>query len=244
MKIRDSVAFVTGANRGLGLTFAEQLLARGARKVYAAARDPKSIALDGVLPVRLDVTEPEAIAAVARKYTDVNLLINNAGISRWTGFLAPDGVDAARLEMETNYFGPLLLSRAFAPILANNGGGAIVNVLSILSWISVPSAGGYSASKSAAWSLTNWLRTGLREQGTQVVAVHAGPIDTDMAKDLKLPKVTPQDVVQQVLIAIEAGQDEVLTDEWTRQAKAGLSAEEGIYLDYDPERALSTGARK
>jgi NAD(P)-dependent dehydrogenase (short-subunit alcohol dehydrogenase family) len=242
MKIRDSVAFVTGANRGLGLAFAQELLAAGARKIYAAARNPKSITLNGVERVRLDVTEPEAIAAAARKFTDVNLLINNAGISHWKGFLAPDGIETARSEMETNYFGPLLLSRAFTPILATNGGGAIVNVLSVLSWISVPSAGGYSASKSAAWSLTNWLRTALRGQGTQVVGVHAGPIDTDMAKDLTLPKVTPVDVVRQTLSAIEAGRDEVLADEWTRQAKAGLSDELGIYLNFDLDRVVAAGS--
>jgi NAD(P)-dependent dehydrogenase (short-subunit alcohol dehydrogenase family) len=238
MKIRDSVAFVTGANRGLGLTFAQELLAAGARKVYAAARNPKSITLDGVERVRLDVTEPETIAVAARKFTDINLLINNAGVSHWKGFFAPDGVETARSEMETNYFGPLLLSRAFAPVLAKNGGGAILNVLSILSWISVPNAGGYSASKAAAWSLTNWLRTALRGQGTQVVGVHAGPIDTDMAKDLTLPKVTPVDVVRQTLSAIEDGRDEVLADDMTRQVKAGLSDEVGIYLNFDPERAV------
>jgi NAD(P)-dependent dehydrogenase (short-subunit alcohol dehydrogenase family) len=242
MKIRDSVAFVTGANRGLGLAFAQELLAAGARKIYAAARNPKSITLNGVERVRLDVTEPETIAAAARKFTDVNLLVNNAGISHWKGFLAPDGIETARSEMETNYFGPLLLSRAFTPILATNGGGAIVNVLSVLSWISVPSAGGYSASKSAAWSLTNWLRTALRGQGTQVVGVHAGPIDTDMAKDLTLPKVTPVDVVRQTLSAIEAGRDEVLADEWTRQAKAGLSDELGIYLNFDLDRVVAAGS--
>jgi NAD(P)-dependent dehydrogenase (short-subunit alcohol dehydrogenase family) len=243
MKIQDSVALVTGANRGLGLVFAQELLAAGAHKVYAAARNPESITLDGVERVRLDVTEPETIAAAAQKFPDVNLLINNAGISHWKGFLAPDGVETARSEMETNYFGPLLLSRAFAPILAKNGGGTIVNILSVLSWISVPSAGGYSASKAATWSLTNWLRTALREQGTQVVGVHAGPIDTDMAKDLTLPKVVPVDVVRQTLSAIEDGRDEVLADEMTRQAKAGLSDEVGIYLDYDPERAVAgTGA--
>ena len=243
MKIRDSVAFVTGANRGLGLTFAQELVAAGARKVYAAARNSKSITLDGVERVRLDVTKPETIAAAARQITDVNLLINNAGVSYWKGFFAPDGVETARSEMETNYFGPLMLSRAFAPVLAKNGGGAIINVLSILSWISVPSAGGYSASKAAAWSLTNWLRSALRGQGTQVVGVHAGPIDTDMAKDLTLPKVTPVDVVRQTLSAIEDGRNEVIVDGMTQQVKAGLSDEVGIYLDYDPERAATrTGA--
>ena len=168
MKIRDSVAFVTGANRGIGLAFTQALLAAGARKVYAAARNPEHITLDGVSRVRLDVTKPDTITAAANQCTDVNLLINNAGIALWTGFLGRDGVEAARSEMETNYFGPLLLSRAFAPVLAKNGGGAIVNVLSILSWVAVPSAGTYSASKAAAWALTNWLRAGLREQGTQV----------------------------------------------------------------------------
>jgi NAD(P)-dependent dehydrogenase (short-subunit alcohol dehydrogenase family) len=238
MKIRDSVAFVTGANRGIGLAFAQELIAGGARKVYAAARHPDRITLPGVERVRLDVTNPEDVAAAARQCTDVDLLINNAGIALWTGFLAPDSVEAARSEMETNYYGPLLLSRAFAPVLAKNGGGAIVNLLSIVSWVAVPSAGTYSASKAAAWALTNWLRTALREQGTQVVGVHAGPVDTDMASELTLPKVKPIFVVRQALSAVEAGRDEVLADEMTRQVKAGLSDREGIYLNFDPERAV------
>src|ERR687891_2019371 len=240
MKVRDSVAFVTGANRGLGLVFAQELIAAGARKVYAAARQPELITLDGVDRVPLDVTKPDTIVAAAREYTDVNLLINNAGISLSTVSFSPAAVEAARSEMETNYFGPLLVSRAFAPVLAKNGGGAIVNVLSILSWISVPNGGTYSASKAAAWSLTNWLRTGLREQGTQVLGVHAGPIDTDMASQLTFPKVKPVDVVREVLSAIETGQDEVLADDMTRQIKAGLSNEPGIYLTFDPDRDLPT----
>lgn len=239
MKIRDAVAFVTGANRGLGLAFAQELLDAGAIKVYAAARHPESITLEGVDRVRLDVTKPETAAAAARECTDVNLLINNAGISLWTGFFGPDSVAAARVEMETNYFGPLLLSRGFAPVLAKNGGGAIVNVLSMVSWIAPPIAGTYSASKAAAWALTNWLRNALQEQRTQVLGVHAGPIDTDMASELTLPKVTPVDVVRQVLTAIEAGRDEVLADDMTRQIKAGLSDEMGIYLNFDPERSLT-----
>lgn len=242
MKIRESVAFVTGANRGIGLAFAQELLAGGARKVYAAARDPKSVTLEGVHPVRLDVTNAETISAAASKYTDVNLLINNAGIALWTGFLAPNSLEAARAEMETNYFGPLLLSRSFAPVLAKNGGGAIVNLLSILSWVAAPSAGTYSASKSAAWALTNWFRTALREQGTQVVGVHVGPVDTDMASQLTLPKVKPLDLVRQVLSAIEAGRDEVIVDEWTQQVKAGLSKETGIYLDFYPSREVAAAA--
>lgn len=239
MKIRDSVAFVTGANRGIGLVFAQGLLAAGARKVYAAARDPERITLDGVERVRLDVTNTDAVTAAANHYRDVNLLINNAGIALWSGFLSPGAIQAARSEMETNYFGPLLLSRAFAPVLKENGGGAIVNLLSIVSWVAPPVGGTYSASKSAARALTNWLRTPLREQGTQVIGVHAGPVDTDMASELTLPKVKAADVVQQVLSAIEAGRDEVLTDDLTRQVKAGLSNEPGIYLDFDPDRAIA-----
>ena len=242
MKIRDSVAFVTGANRGIGLVFAQELLAAGARKVYATAQNPERITLDGVNRVSLDVTKRDAVAAAARECTDVNLLINNAGTAHWSGFLAPDAVEAARAEMETNYFGPLLLSRAFAPVLAKNGGGAIVNILSVLSWIAVPRGGTYSASKAAAWALTNWLRTGLREQGTQVLGVHAGPVDTEMASNRTLPKVKPVDVVRQVLSAIEAGRDEVLADDMTRQVKAGLSDEVGIYLDFDPERTVQVAA--
>jgi NAD(P)-dependent dehydrogenase (short-subunit alcohol dehydrogenase family) len=240
MKIRDSVAFVTGANRGIGLAFVQELIAGGARKVYAAARQPERITVPGVERVRLDVTNPDDVAAAARQCTDLNLLINNAGIALWTGFLGPDSLAAARSEMETNYYGPLLLSRAFAPMLAKNGGGAIVNLLSVLSFVTVPSAGTYSASKAAAWALTNWLRTALREQGTQVIGVHAGPVDTDMASELTLPKVRPIDVVRQVLSAVEAGRDEVLADEMTRQVKAGLSDRDGIYLDFDPEDAVQS----
>jgi NAD(P)-dependent dehydrogenase (short-subunit alcohol dehydrogenase family) len=239
MRIRDSVAFVTGANRGLGSAFAQELLVAGARKVYAAARHAERITLDGVDRVHLDVTKPDSIAAAASECTDVNLLINNAGVNFWLDFPSRDAVEAARSEMETNYFGPLALSRAFAPVLAKNGGGAIVNVLSVLSWITVPNAGTYSASKAAAWALTNWLRTSLREQGTQVLGLHAGPIDTDMASELTLPKVKPVDVVRQVLRAIEAGRDEVLADDMTRQVKAGLSDEMGIYLNYDPQRTVA-----
>ena len=232
MRIQQSTALVTGANRGLGRAFAQGLLAAGARKVYAAARNPDRIDLPGVEPLYLDVTKPESVLAAAQKSRDVDLLINNAGISLWSGFLSSQAVEHAREELETNYFGPLAVSRAFAPVLARNGGGAIVNMLSALSWVSVPIGGTYSASKAAAWALTNWLRTALSDQGTQVLGVHAGPIDTDMTGGLTLPKVTPAEVVRQVLAALEAGRDEVLVDEMSRQIKAGLSNEPGIYLNF------------
>ncbi|WP_158817952.1 SDR family oxidoreductase [Methylocapsa sp. S129] len=230
MKINNAVAFITGANRGLGLAFAKALLAGGARRVYAAARDPASVALPGVTPIRLDVTNADEIAAAARDCGDVDLLVNNAGIARGKGFLAADSVEAARAELETNYFGPLHIARAFAPALARNGGGAIVNVLSVLSWVSLPTSSTYGASKAAAWSLTNGLRNELRAQGTQVLALHVGYMDTDMAAGIDAPKSRPEDVVRLTLETLEAGGEEALADEISRNVKRGLSAERGVYL--------------
>ena len=231
MKIKGSVALVTGANRGLGLAFARALLAAGASKVYAGARDPSSVpALPGLVPVRLDVTNNEQVAAAARDCADVTLLVNNAGIAQGGPFLSPQGVEAARSQLDTNFFGTLAMARAFAPVLKANGGGAMVNMLSILSWISMPAASAYSASKAAAWSLTNGLRNELRAQGTQVVGVHAAFIDTDMAKNIQAPKTSPEEVAAQTVRAIEEGREEVLADALTRQVKSALSAEAGVYL--------------
>ena len=230
MKIQNSVALVTGANRGLGLAFTQALLAGGAGKVYAAARDAASVKQADVVPVRLDVTDPEQVAAVAAGLGDVNLLINNAGIIRGSGFLGEQGVEAVRAEFETNFFGPLQVSRAFAPILARNGGGAIVNVLSALSWVAFPSSSTYSASKAAAWAFSNGLRNELRGQGTQVLSLHVGYMDTDMVRHVAAPKSKPGDVVKAVLEGLEAGKSEVLADEVSRRIKQNLSAEAGVYL--------------
>jgi NAD(P)-dependent dehydrogenase (short-subunit alcohol dehydrogenase family) len=230
MRVMDSVAFVTGANRGLGLAFAKALLTGGARKVYAAARDPASVTSPGAIPIRLDVANADEIAAAASEARDVDLLINNAGIARGTAFLGAHAVAAARAEMETNYFGPLLVSRAFAPVLAANGGGAILNVLSVLSWLSFPSSATYGASKAAAWSLTNGLRNELAAQGTQVAGLHVGYMDTDMAADIAAPKSRPQDIVQLALEALETGAEEILADDISRSVKQGLSNERGVYI--------------
>jgi NAD(P)-dependent dehydrogenase (short-subunit alcohol dehydrogenase family) len=230
MRTENAVALVTGANRGLGLAFARALLAGGARKVYAAARDPDSVTLPGVTPIRLDVTSNDEIGAAARQAGDVDLLINNAGIARRSGLLAADGVRAARAELEANFFGALEVSRAFAPILARNGGGAIINVLSALSWVSFPTSSTYSVSKAAAWSMTNGLRNELRGQGTQVLALHVGYMDTDMAAGIDAPKSKPEDVVQFTLQTLEAGGEEALADEVSRNVKKALSAERGVYL--------------
>lgn len=230
MKVQNSVAIVTGANRGLGLAFTQALLAGGASKVYAAARDPAAIKQAGVQPIRLDVTKPGEVAAAARDLGDVTLVINNAGIIRGSGFLAENGVEAARAEFETNFFGPVAVSRAFAPVLGRNGGGAIVNVLSALSWVAFPNSSTYAASKAAAWSFGNGLRHELRGQNTQVLALHVGYMDTDMVRAVTAPKSKPEDVVKATLEALEAGKSEVLADEVSRRIKQNLSAEPGVYL--------------
>ena len=234
MKIRNSVALVTGANRGIGLAFAEALLARGARKVYAAARDSSSITLAAVQALRLDVTKPEEVAAAAGRATDVTLVINNAGIGHEGGFLAPDAEEIARRMFETNFFGMLRMSRAFAPVLKANGGGALLNVLSIVSWANSGALAAYAASKSAAWSLTNSLRHELAAQRTQVTALHMAFVDTDLVRAINGPKTSPAEIVARALDGLEAGLDEVLADERTRLVKQGLSAANASYL---PQRA-------
>ena len=190
MKVEGAAALVTGANRGLGAAIAQALVDAGA-KVYGAARDNTTITNPDVIPVLLDVTSPSDIVNAARICGDVSILVNNAGIGRSSTSLAPDATDAARAELETNYFGPMRMAQAFAPILRKNGGGALVNVLSVLSFVSMPQAATYSASKAAAWSLTNAFRMELRRQGTLVVAVHAGFIDTDMAAGIEAAKISP-----------------------------------------------------
>ena len=234
MKIENSIALVTGANRGIGLAFARTLLARGARKVYAAARDPSTITLPGVEAVRLDVTRPEEIAAAAALAQDVTLVVNNAGVGHQGGFLAPDSEDAARRQLETNFFGMLRMSKAFAPVLKANGGGAFLNVLSIVSWINGGSLAAYAASKSAAWSLTNSLRHELSAQKTQVTALHMAFVDTDLVRTIDVPKTSPDEIVRRALDGLEAGLDEVLADERTQLVKQGLSAPAASYL---PQRA-------
>jgi NAD(P)-dependent dehydrogenase (short-subunit alcohol dehydrogenase family) len=230
MKLQNSVVFITGANRGLGLAFAQAALAAGARKVYAAARDPATVTLPGVVPVQLDVTDPAQIAAAVAACPDVTLLVNNSGISRGSSFLgSPDGMAAARAEMETNFFGPWAMAQAFAPVLQANGGGAVLNVLSVLSWLTIPGVATYSASKAAAWSLSNGLRNELRAQGTQVTSLHVAYMDTDMARGLDAPKSAPLDVARLALQGVEAGLAEVLADDTTRHVKQSLSSATPAY---------------
>ena len=230
MKLDNATVLITGANRGIGLAFAQAALARGARKVYAGARDPRSVTLPGVTPIRLDVNSPADIAAAVETARDVTLVINNAGIAQFSGLLA-DGAEASlRQQLETNVFGVLRVSSAFAPVLAANGGGALLNVASIASWITGPSLAVYAVSKSAAWSLSNGLRNELRGQKTQVLTRHMGFVDPDMTQAIEMPKATPEAIVARAFDALEAGAEEVLADELTQQVKLGLSAQPGVYL--------------
>jgi NAD(P)-dependent dehydrogenase (short-subunit alcohol dehydrogenase family) len=230
MKVAGSIALVTGANRGLGLAFARTLVEMGAAKVYAAARNPKAATLKDVVTLKLDVTSDEDVVAAARAAGDVNLLVNNAGIGWLGGFLADGAVEAAREQFEVNFIGPLRMARAFAPVLAKNGGGAIINVLSVGSWMNGSILATYSASKSAAWALTNGLRIELAQQGTQVVGLHAGFIDTDLARGFDAPKSSPTEIVRTTLDALERGESQVLADEITRLVHRGLSADPPSYF--------------
>jgi NAD(P)-dependent dehydrogenase (short-subunit alcohol dehydrogenase family) len=231
MKIQHSVAFVTGANRGLGLAFARELLKRGA-KVYAGMRNTDGFDVPGLIPVQIDVTDPASVVAAAALCADTTLLVNNAGIARLLpGALAAEHADVAREIFETNYFGVLNVSSAFAPLLGANGGGAIVNVLSDAVWLARPFLAAYAASKAAAWSLTNATRIELRAQHTLVQGIHVGFLDTDMTSGFDMTKTPPLAVVRQSLDGVEAALEEVLADEGTIALKASLSGPQAAYFN-------------
>lgn len=230
MKIENAVVLVTGANRGIGHAFVRELLARGAKKVYAGARNLMAITQTGAVDLRLDVNNPQEVAAAAVICSDVTLVINNAGIAQPGGFLAEDSEEVARRMFETNFFSVLRMSKAFAPILKANGGGAFINVLSVGSWVNGGELAAYSASKSAAWSLTNALRNELAVQKTHVLGLHMAYVDTDLTRGFDVPKSSPEHIVGQALDGLESGLDEVLADELTVQVKKGLTAERSSYL--------------
>ncbi|MFD4608841.1 SDR family oxidoreductase [Streptomyces sp. NPDC058440] len=221
--IKNAVVLVTGGSRGLGKALVEELYERGAAKVYATARDPRTVTHPDAVPLGLEVTSPESVAAAAAQAGDVTVLINNAGVSLGATSLLDAALKDIRAEFETNFYGPLLVTRAFAPIIERNGGGHILNVHSVLSWLGV--AGSYSATKAALWSQTNSLRLELRPRGIAVTGLHVGYIDTDMASRVDAPKSRPSDVAVLALDGIETGAHEVLADEITQRVKAGLSGE-------------------
>ena len=231
MELKNAVAVVTGANRGLGRHLAAQLVERGA-KVYAAARRPETVDVPGVIPLRLDVTDEASIREAARMASDATLLINNAGIS--TGAtLVGGGLDEVRREMETNFFGPLAATRAFAPVIEGNGGGAVLNVLSALSWFHPAGLGSYAASKAAAWALSDATREELAPRGITVSALHVGYMDTDMAAGVPADqKVAAADVAAQALDGHRdrPARDPRRRDQPVRQAEPVRRAERGLTL--------------
>ncbi|MEW1647313.1 MULTISPECIES: SDR family oxidoreductase [unclassified Streptomyces] len=220
--IEGAVVLVTGGSRGIGRALVSALYERGAKKVYATARDPKTVTHPDAVPLALEVTDPASVAAAAEQAQDVTILINNAGASVNANFL-DSPVEDIRREFETNFYGPLLVTRAFVPIIERNGGGHLLNVHSVLSWVGI--LGSYSASKAAFWSQTNSLRLDLKPRGIDVTGLHVGYVDTDLAAHVDAPKSTPESVAAQALDGIESGAFEVLADDLTRQVKAGLSAE-------------------
>ena len=213
MYIEGCTALVTGANRGLGRAYAEALLRAGAAKVYGAARSQATITHPRLVPVRLDVTSPSEVEAAARACGDVEVLINNAGVMLRTPALAEDAETALRQEMEVNVFGLRRMMAAFAPVLARNGGGAIANMLSVVSWYVLPLNATYCASKHAALALTDGARIQLKGQGTSVTGVYAGFIDTDMAAGVAYEKISPLQVAERTLDGVRTGQDHVFADQ-------------------------------
>ncbi|MQY29577.1 SDR family oxidoreductase [Nocardia aurantia] len=225
--IKDSVALVTGGSRGIGSALVDELRVRGAAKIYATARDPRTIAHPDVIPLALELTDPDAAAALADQAPDVTILFNNAGTSLGSSFL-DSPIAEVRREFDINFFGPLSVVRAFAPVLERNGGGHILTVHSVLSWLAVPGSDAYGASKAALWSQTNSLRLALRPSGIRVTGLHVGYVDTDLTAGLDVPKTSPHSVAAQALDGIEADVLEVLADDLTRQVKAGLAADPAV----------------
>jgi NAD(P)-dependent dehydrogenase (short-subunit alcohol dehydrogenase family) len=220
--LEGAVVLVTGGNRGIGKAIVDDLLTRGVQKIYATARSPKPSTDDRVVNVPLEVTDQASIEALAAAAPDVTVLINNAGVSGGPSFL-DSPIDEIRSVFEANFFGPLNVTRAFVPIIERNGGGHILNMHSVLSWVSF--GGAYPASKSAFWAQTNALRLELLDRGIGVTGLHVGYVDTDMTANITDPKSRPEDIAKQAVEAIETGAFEVIADELSRNVKAGLSAD-------------------
>jgi len=244
MKISGSTALVTGANRGLGRALVAALRKAGCRKIYAAARALDSLArAAGVEPIELDITNGRQVAGAAARCGDVELLINNAGVAKFVPLIGAPATDDARLEMETNYFGTLAMCRAFAPVLRANGGGALVNVLSVVSFFNAPMQGSYCASKAAEWSLTKAVRFELRGQDTLVTGVYAGYIDTDMTTHIAGPKTSAGDIAARIVEGIEGGAEEILADDRSRSVFAELRKDDRVF-DADMQKLWDNRPRR
>ena len=231
VNVKDAVVFVTGANRGIGRAIAEEALARGSRKVYAAARDVSGVKdlvdqdPERVVAIQLDVTNSEQIASAASQAQDVQILINNAGVAGYSGFIYHHDQEAAHREMQTNYFGPLNVSRAFANAIIGNGNGAVATVVSVGGLSNFPPAATYSASKAAAHSLTQGMRAELAPQGVAVFGIYPGPIDTDMAAGLDFEKETPRNAASRMFDQMGNGVEDITTDAFADQFVRNLKVD-------------------
>jgi len=228
MQVKGCVALVTGANRGIGEQFVKALRAAGAKRIYAGARDPAALRIDAadrdlIVPLGIDVTRAADVAAAAARCRDVTLLVNNAGVNFNTPLMGIEALDNARAEIETNYFGTLAMCRAFAPVLKANGGGTIVNMLSILARVNLPLMGSLCASKAAALSMTQGVRAELKAQGTKVIGVMPGAVETRMTEMLPPPKMNPADVAKAALEAVELGLEDVYPGDMAQGVAAGLA---------------------
>lgn len=225
MDIRNATALVTGANRGIGHALVRALLDAGAKKVYAAARDLNSLAatkaLDParVVALQLDVTDRQRVTALPALAGDVNLLVNNAGVLDF-GSILEVPLDAVARNFETNFYGPLLMARAFAPVIERNRGGAMVNVLTLVALASMPGLAVYNASKAAAWSMTQSLRASLAGKGVAVHGVFPGAVDTDMLAGVEMPKTSPADVARAVVAGLAEGREDIFPDPMSTQLYA------------------------
>ncbi|QNN82514.1 SDR family oxidoreductase [Brachybacterium sp. Z12] len=232
MDITGQIALVTGANRGIGRQYVLELLERGAAKVYATARRPETLDVEDprVVPLRVDLLDHDSIIAAAQAASDTTVLVNNAGIATGAQLVTGDPAELRR-EMDTHFWGTLEMIRRFAPVLAGNGGGAIVNVLSALSWFASPGTGSYAAAKAAEWNMTNGVRIELAAQGTLVQGVHLGAADTDISAGYDGPKIAAREVPRCSLDALTAGQIEVVVDDWSAMVKASLSEDPAPFYD-------------
>jgi NAD(P)-dependent dehydrogenase (short-subunit alcohol dehydrogenase family) len=230
MNITNQIALVTGANRGIGREFVLELLERGASKVYATARRPETVDFgdDRVVPVRLDLLDHASVVAAAARAQDVTLVVNNAGIATGAALVTGD-LSEIRREMDTHFWGTLDVIRTFAPVLATNGGGAIVNVLSALSWFAAPGSGSYAAAKAAEWNMTNGVRLELASQSTFVQGVLLGAADTDISSGYDGPKIDPRDVPRASFDGLASGAIEVVVDDWTAMVKASLAGDPAAF---------------